>query len=157
MTNNVARVEKVFLALRTNTFNVDDEHITLKYFRHVDFITLIHIASELSPYVPTEVRINGFANYKTDAMHYEVAMVDHFTNPHLFKHTRFPHITLRKSSGPISNATFVPEVYGESAEIIDKISVGKKVKGKIVWMPVDSRPMNKLKLHWIRLTGESFK
>lgn len=151
------QVEKVFLALRTNTFNVDDEHITLKYFRQVDFLTLIHTASELSPYVPTEVRINGFANYKTDAMHYEVAMVDHFCNPNLFKHTRFPHITLRKSSGPISNATFVPEVYGESAEIIDKIHVGKKLKGKIVWMPVNDQSIAKLKEYWNKIAGATLR
>jgi hypothetical protein len=150
------RLEKVFLALRTDYFGVEDEHMTLKYFNSVNFAGLIHIASELSPYVPTALKLNGFANYQTNGVHYEVAMVDFFDNPHLYQYTRFPHITIRKSDKPLSCATFVPEIYGTEIKIIDTIYLGKKIKGKIVWMPVDSRSLHTLKNQWIEKAGDCF-
>lgn len=144
------KLEKVFLALRTNIFNVPDEHITLKYYKEVNFGRILTEADDLEPYVPTEIKIDGFANYRSGQMFYEVAMVNRFDNPHLWVHTTFPHITLRSSNGPLSNATFVPEIYGTVHEIIDQIHLGKKVKGKLRWFPISQYLASGMSISQIR-------
>lgn len=143
------RIKKVFLGLRTNFFGdlVEGEHITLKYFHDTTFADLIHYGRELSQHVPTEITLNGFANWKAAGIYYEVALVDAFTNPRLFDFVRTPHVTIRKSDKPVSNATFNPNYYSES-EVIDTLWVGKKSKGKFIWMPVDSRPIGALREEW---------
>jgi len=134
----VPPLEKVFLGLRTDIFNVPDEHITLKYFNRASLSQIVNIVDDLAPYIPTEIEINGFANYRAGQMFYEVALVDRFKNPSLWQHTTMPHITIRKSQGPLSNATFEPAIYGTVHEIVSQIYLGKKVKGKMIWMPIDT-------------------
>ena len=143
------RIKKVFLALRTNFFGdyVEDEHITLKYFNSTPFTDLIHYGRELSAHVPTQIQLDGFANWTNQGMFYEVALVDAFQNPRLFDFVRTPHITIRKSDKPLSNATFEPSFYG-TPDLIDTLWVGKKVRGKFLWMPVDSRPIVELRNEW---------
>lgn len=137
----VVTVKNVFLALRTNFFGemVEDEHITLKYFGEVTFDGLVKYARILDQYVPTEIQLNGFANWTAERMFYEVGLVNSFGNPLLFSGVRTPHITIRKSDKPLSNATFVPDIYGVKIELIDRLWLGKKVKGKLQWMQVDGR------------------
>lgn len=144
-------LEKVFLALRTNYFGdmVQDEHITLKYFQKAEFANVIGDAQNLEPHVPTEISLNGMANWQAGNMYYEGALVNQFENPELFRHTTMPHITIRKSDRPLSNATFVPEFYDR--EIVDTIWLGKKVKGSIKWMPVDKRDFTAMKINWRHL------
>ena len=134
-------VKNVFLALRTDFFGdqVEDEHITLKYYGHESFNKVIEDARILDQYVPTQIHLNGFANWVSAGIHYEVALVESFGNPALWTKVRTPHITIRKSNKPLSNATFVPEVYGVDVELIDRLWLGKKVRGHIRWMPVDGR------------------
>lgn len=130
------KVEKVFLALRTNVFGalVEDEHITLKYWGSTDMDAVLAHAKRLSPYVPTAVRLNGFANWTNQGMFYEVALVDAWDNPLLYSGVRTPHITIRKSNKPLSNATFIPEIYGVDMEVAGSLWIGKKFKGKINWV-----------------------
>lgn len=155
-------LEKVFLALRTDIFNVPDEHITLKYFNKTSMGNVVNLVDDLAPYIPTEIELNGFANYKAGQMFYEVALVDRFKNPPLWVHTTLPHITLRSGNGPLSNATFEPAIYGEKHEIVTQIHLGKKVKGKIRWMPIDAYNLNsplkglaKIKTEWNQLMEEA--
>jgi len=129
-------MEKVFLALRTNVFGdmVEDEHITLKYWGTTDLSSVVNHAKRLMPYVPTAVRLNGFANWTNQGMFYEVALVDAWDNPLLYSGVRTPHITIRKSNKPLSNATFIPEIYGVDMEVAGSLWIGKKIKGKINWV-----------------------
>jgi len=160
MTN--APLEKVFLALRTDIFNVPDEHITLKYFKTASMGQVVNIVDDLAEFIPTEVELNGFANYRAGQMFYEVALVDRFKNPGLWVHTTLPHITIRKSPGPISNATFEPAFYGTIHEIITQIYLGKTVKGKVHWMPIETyrtngsvKGLTKIKAEWNRIMEEA--
>lgn len=148
------KVNKVFLALRTDFFGdmVEDEHITLKYFHEVDFNYLVKYAGAMDSLIPTEIRLNGFANWTADSMFYEVALVDSWLNPTLWTGVRTPHITIRKSNKPLSNATFVPEVYGVKVDLIDRLWLGKKVKGKIMWMPFNTNDIHlNIKDNWNEL------
>jgi len=147
------KLNKVFLALRTDFFGdlVEDEHITLKYFHEVEFNYLVKYGMALDPLVPTEVRLNGFANWTADGKFYEVALVDSWDNPALYAGVRTPHITIRKSDKPLTNATFVPEIYGVKVELIDRLWVGKKTKGKIAWMPLNTDQVDMI--HNIDWTG----
>lgn len=135
------KLEKVFIALRTDFFGDEDEHITLQYFHKADFNHVIGRAKTLREYVPTEIELNGFANWKGsgERAYYEVALVNAFENPFLFKNVRTPHITLRMSGGPISNATFDPRYYG-SKQIADQLWLGKKSRGKFIWFPIENKP-----------------
>ena len=160
MTPNPQHLEKVFLALRTDIFNVPDEHITLKYFNKTTMGSVVNIVDDLVDYIPTEIELNGFANYRAGQMFYEVALVDRFKNPPLWVHTTMPHITIRKSQGPLSNATFEPNFYGTIHEIVSQISLGKKVKGKIVWMPIEGyattgKGLATIKSEWNQLIEEA--
>lgn len=155
-------LEKVFLALRTDIFNVPDEHITLKYFNHTRMGEVVNIVDDLAPYIPTEIEINGFANYRAGQVFYEVALIDRFKNPPLWQHTTMPHITIRKSQGPVSCATYVPDFYGTIHEIVAQIHLGKKVKGKIVWMPIPAynltgsvKGLGRIKSEWNALIEEA--
>lgn len=133
-----ARIDKVFLALRTEFFGdlVEDEHITLRYFDTVLLADLVRHAAWLDRYVPSTVKLNGFANWTSAGMFYEVGLVDAWENPALFANVRTPHITIRKSNKPLSNATFIPDIYGVEVQIMDRLWVGKKIKGKIEWVPL---------------------
>lgn len=134
----VAPMSKVFIALRPNFFNFEDEHITLKYFDKAKLWEVMDAAMRLRKFVPTEVRINGFANWRgMGDSFYEVALIDPFANPRLFQEIRTPHVTIRKSGGPLSNATFDPQYFGES-QIVDSLWVGKKSKGKFIWVPIEN-------------------
>jgi hypothetical protein len=135
-------LHKVFLALRTDFFDVEDEHITLRYFESVQLGRLMMIADHLDKFVPTTIRLNGFSNWEHGGIFYEVALVDAWENPNLFAHVRTPHITLRKSDKPLSNPTFVPEIYGQKFEVLDRLWLGKKVKGKLQWMPVNTKDLD---------------
>jgi hypothetical protein len=155
-------LEKVFLALRTDIFNVPDEHITLKYFKSASMGQIVRIVDDLAAYIPTEIELNGFANYRAGQMFYEVALVDRFKNPHLWAHTTLPHITIRKSQGPLSNATFEPAFYGTIHEIVTQIYLGKTVKGKVRWMPIETYNLNGsvmglagIKAEWDRIMEEA--
>lgn len=131
-------IRKVFLALRTDFFGdlVEDEHITLRYFDSVLLSDLVRHAEWLDKTVPSTIKLNGFANWQASGMFYEVALVDWWENPALYAGVRTPHITIRKSNKPLSNATFVPDFYGQKIQLIDRLWVGKKIKGKIQWVPV---------------------
>ena len=129
-------LEKVFLALRTDVFGdlVEDEHITLKYWAKTDLLAVTRLAKALKGYVPTEIRMNGFPNWTNAGMFYGVALVDAWSNPILYSGVRTPHITIRKSNKPLTNATFIPEIYGVDMEVAGSLWIGKKIKGKINWV-----------------------
>ena len=134
-------VSKVFIALKTNFFGKPDEHITLAYYNKIGWKDLNYNAHFLQRFVPTEVQLNGFANWVSPGnMHHEVALVNAFENPLLYKNVRTPHITLNISNKPLGNATFIPELFGQK-EIIEHIHVGKKIGGKLIWFPVENEPI----------------
>lgn len=134
-------INKVFIAIRTDIFNVPDEHITVAYFEKASIAKLVSAAEELRRYVPTDIQVNGFANWRApNGSHMEVALIDAFKNPLLFRHVRTPHITIRRSNGPLSNATFVPQLFGE-VQTVDSLWVGKNVMGKMQWLKIENEPI----------------
>lgn len=132
------RLKKVFIAIRPEFFDLPNEHITLAYFHSATVPEILTVAERLRRFVPTEIEINGFANWKNPGGQFnEVALIDSFKNPALFNYIKTPHITIRTLNGPVSNATFVPEIFGQP-QIVENLWLGRSVMGDMKWIRIES-------------------
>lgn len=102
---------KVFIALRTNIFDVEREHITLDYIGA--FPTWDELLGKCNDWLRTfggdtvQVTVNGFANWKTN-LYYKVALICFDNHPEL-SYTKNWHITLEQSEKPFESVPLLTE------------------------------------------------
>jgi hypothetical protein len=125
---------KVFLALRTNFIpELRDEHITLAYFQEIRWDALLDIAEKYDKMLPATIQIYGKMTWKGfDGGEYHGFDVNSWDS-NILRMLKMPHITVPKHI-----LDMIKPIDLEPVEVVDRLYLGKKINGQLVWATVKS-------------------
>lgn len=133
---------KTFIALRTDLFGVENEHVTLEFTGAFpewhDLIRKCKTWKETLCGLPITVEVNGYATWKTPKLRYhKVALVEFVELPELSMEKNW-HITLDSRMEPFSRFEVPVITEYKRQEICDNIWVGyTQQDGSKAWLPAD--------------------
>lgn len=123
--------KNVFLAFRTDVFEKEDEHMTLKFFGNTPlWEDIMTEARKWQEMLPVRITQNGLAVWKNRDEYHKVALMTFEGHPSLFG--RSWHVTLESSVSPIPTETYM-EDWAESM-MMDTLWVGYKDEGRKKWI-----------------------
>lgn len=87
-----SRLKNVFLAVRTNFFDIPDEHMTIKYFRDVGYNTLLLHCQVFAKYLPIKIELDRPTSWEAEDNQYRGWLIKHNSMNPIFP--AMPHITI---------------------------------------------------------------
>lgn len=135
-------LSKVFLCLKTNMYNVEGEHITLRYYRETSWHDLIEDARRFSKHLPDTIMVRDYGTWNTETERFVGARLQ---SSGIFDEAglTMPHITLEKHPDNYGRDEFLtlyqPNRNTLPYELVTTLYLGKKINGKLEFMPIDSR------------------
>lgn len=118
---------KVFIALRTDMFGVENEHITLDF--HGAFAETNKVLENCERFknlfygLPIQVAVNGYANWRTsNNMFHHVALVEFMGRPNF--QGRNWHVTLESRDEPFLREELYPVQLDEPLNSCEDIWIG---------------------------------
>lgn len=129
-------LNKVFLALRTNFIpELTTEHITLAYFKEIRWDALLDISEKYDTMTPATIHIGKKIVWESEGKdYYGFGASCHDSN--ILRHLLMPHITVPKHMLDVIYPLDLDPV-----QVMDRIWVGKKIDGHLIWATVSSTQM----------------
>lgn len=87
-----SRLQNVFIAVRTNFFEVPDEHMTVKYFKDIDYNSLLMQCKALIEHLPVVIELDRPSSWEAGDEQYNGWLIKHNTSNPIFP--AMPHITI---------------------------------------------------------------
>lgn len=124
--NNVFRGKSVYLAFRTDMFDVENEHMTLKFMGNdPEWKDLMQEAEVWQSMLPVGIEQNGIATWRNKDEYHHVALMSFQGHPSLFG--RNWHVTLESSPEPITADPY--DSYLAASQMMLDIWIGFKDHG----------------------------